>query len=69
MAVVILALSIIERRFQESLKIAGFEKESRYDLNKILKKFKGNSDIPDFFIQKVDKLRLQRLTMRLVKTC
>lgn len=59
-AVVILSLSFIERRFQESLKIAGFERESRYDLNKILKKFKGNSGIPDFFIEKVDALRLKR---------
>lgn len=59
-AVVILALSFIERRFQESLKINGFETESKFTLNNILKKFKGNSAIPDYFIDKVDKLRLKR---------
>lgn len=59
-AVVILVLSFIERRFQESLKIHGFEKESRFTLNNILKKFKGNSAIPDYFIDKVDELRLKR---------
>jgi CRISPR/Cas system-associated protein Csx1 len=59
-AVLVLALSFIERRFQESLHINGFEKESKESLNKILKRFKGNSSIPDYFIERVDFLRLKR---------
>lgn len=59
-SVVILALSFIERRFQESLNIQGFETESKYTLNTILKIFKGNSAIPDYFIDKVDELRMKR---------
>lgn len=59
-AVVVLAQSFIERRFQESLKNFGFEKESKLSLNKIIKKFKGKSVIPDYFLDKVDTLRLKR---------
>lgn len=59
-AVVILALSFIERRFQESLHNYGLEKESKDTINNILKKLKGNSSIPDYFIERVDFLRLKR---------
>lgn len=59
-SVVILAISFIERRFQESLKINGFEKESKETLSSILKRFKGKSSIPDYFIDRVDSLRLKR---------
>ena len=59
-AVLILTLSFIERRFQESLNINGFEKESKESISKILKKFKGNSLISDYFIERVDFLRLKR---------
>lgn len=59
-AVVILALSFIERRFQESLFIHGLETESKYTLSKILKKFKGKTAIPDYYIDKVDELRMKR---------
>ena len=59
-SVVVLALSFIERRFQESLHINGFESESKQNLNKILLKFKENSAIPDYFIDRVDLLREKR---------
>ncbi|MBO3100064.1 hypothetical protein [Gelidibacter pelagius] len=59
-SVVILALSFIERRFQELLHIKGFEAESKDTLNNILKNFKGKSAIPDYFLDKVNELRLKR---------
>lgn len=59
-AVVILSLSFIERRFQESLHNFGLEKESKETISNILKKFKGNSSVPNYFIERVDFLRLKR---------
>jgi hypothetical protein len=59
-SVLVLAQSFIERRFQESLRINGFEKESKYTLSKILKLYKGKTAIPDYFIDMVDSLRLKR---------
>jgi hypothetical protein len=59
-SVIVLAQSFIERRLQESLRINGYEKESKYPLNKILKEFKGKTSIPDYFIEKVNSLRLKR---------
>jgi hypothetical protein len=58
--VVILVQSFIERRFQESLKIFGFEKESKYTLNKILIEFKEKNIIPEYFLKMVNDLRLKR---------
>lgn len=59
-SVVVLAQSFIERRLQEKFRINGYEKESKFTLNKILKEIKGKTSIPDYFIEKVDSLRLKR---------
>lgn len=59
-AVLILSQSFIERRFQESLKISGLEKESNYTFSKILKNLAGNGTIPEYFLDKVDAMRLKR---------
>jgi len=59
-AVLILSQSFIERRFQESLKIFGLEKESKDTFNNILKNLAGNGTIPEYFLDKLDALRLKR---------
>lgn len=58
-AVIVLSQSFIERRFQKSLRINGFENESKYTLDKFLKQFKGNYGLSDYFIDMVDMLRLK----------
>jgi hypothetical protein len=59
-ATVILAQAFIERRFQEYFHIRLDDKRAKYTLDKFIKDFKGKGFLPDFILEKIDKIRLKR---------
>lgn len=58
-ATVILSLSFIERRFQEYFHIR-MDKRSKLTLSKLLIEFRQTGFIDEYFINKIDKIRLKR---------
>lgn len=59
-ATIILAQAFIERRFQEYFHIRLDDKRAKYTLGKFIKEFKGTDFLPDFILDKIDKIRLKR---------
>ncbi len=59
-ATIILAQAFIERRFQEYFHYRFDEKRSKYTMDKFIKEFKGTGFLPDFLLEKIDKIRLKR---------
>lgn len=59
-ATIILSQAFIERRFQEYFHIRLDDKKSKYTLSNLLKEFKDSGIIDDYFIDKIDKIRLKR---------
>lgn len=59
-ATIILAQAFVERRFQEYFHIRLDEKRCKYTLAKFINEFKGTGFLPDFIIDKIDKIRLKR---------
>jgi hypothetical protein len=59
-AAIILSQAFIERRFQEYFHIGLDDKKSKYTLSKLLKEFKETGYIDDYFIEKIDQIRLKR---------
>lgn len=56
----ILAQAFIERRFQEYFHFRFDDKRAKYTLDKFIKEFKGTGFLPDFVLDKIDKIRLKR---------
>jgi hypothetical protein len=59
-ATIILAQAFIERRFQEYFHIRFDNKRAKYTLDKFIKEFKETEFLPDFILDKIDKIRLKR---------
>ncbi len=59
-ATIILAQAFIERRFQEYFHIRLDDKRAKFTLDKFIKEFKGTDFLPDFILEKIDKIRLKR---------
>lgn len=59
-ATLILTQSFIERRFQEYFHIRMDDLRSKATLNNLLKEFRQTNFIDDFFIEKINKIRLKR---------
>lgn len=59
-ATIILAQAFIERRFQEYFHIRLDDKRAKYTLDKFIKEFMGTEFLPDFILEKIDKIRLKR---------
>jgi hypothetical protein len=59
-ATIILAQAFIERRFQEYFNLSGDNGRAKYTLDQFIKEFKGTEFLPDFVLEKIDKIRLKR---------
>jgi hypothetical protein len=57
---IILVQAFIERRIQEYFYIRQDEKMAKSSLDKFIKEFKGTGFLPDFLLEKIDKIRLKR---------
>ncbi|HYG03499.1 MAG TPA: hypothetical protein VD927_13700 [Chryseosolibacter sp.] len=65
---IILAQAFIERRFQEYFRLRFDDKRSKYTLDQLLKEFRKTGMIDDYFIDKIDKIRLKRNPLVHLKT-